>query len=59
MRNLAIVVVGAVQGNPIVRVSSRVVVIERVVEALPDVALGVDLVLIQVSVHANVSETIL
>ncbi len=54
-----IVVVGAVQGNPVVGVSGVVVVIERVVETLVNVALSVDLVLVQVSVHVDVSETIL
>jgi len=57
--DLVIVVVGAVQRNPVVCVSGVVIMIKRVVEALPDVALGVDLVIIQVSVHVDVSETIL
>ena len=57
--DLVIVVVGAVQRNPVVCVSGVVIMIKRVVEALPYVALGVDLVLIQVSVHVDVSETIL
>ena len=59
MSDLVIVVIGAVQRNPVVCVSGVVIMIKRVVEALPDVALGVDLVIIQVSVHVDVSETIL
>ena len=54
-----VVVSGAVESGPVVKVGSLVVVVVGVVEALPNVGLGVDLILIQVIVHVDVSETVL
>lgn len=54
-----IIVIGAVKRDPVVHVSGSVVVIIRVVIVLPNVLLGVDVVLVQVSVHVDVSETVL
>ena len=51
-------IVGAVERNPVVCVDLLVVVIVRVVEVLPYVTLGVHVVLVQVVVHVDVSETI-
>jgi len=55
-RPLVGVVVGAVQGHPVVGVHVLVVVVVGVVETLPRVPLGVQLVLIQVVVHVDVGE---
>ena len=54
-----VVVSGAVEGSPVVKVGSLVVVVEGVVETLPNIGLSVDLVLVQVIVHVDVSETVL
>jgi hypothetical protein len=59
MSDFVIVVVGAVERNPVIHVRRLIVVIVRVVVILPYVLLGVHVVLVKVPVHVNVSETIL
>ena len=59
VRDLLLVIVGAVEGHPVVHINRFVVVVVRVVIVLPHVLLGVDLVLVQVVVHVNVRESIL
>lgn len=59
MVRLVVVVIGAVKGDPVVDVVRLIVVIVRVVVVLPHILLGVDLVLVQITVHVDVSETIL
>ena len=56
---LVVIVTWTVEGDPVIHIRSAVVVIVRVVIVLPDVLLGVDLILIQVSMHVNVSESVL
>ena len=56
---LVIVVVGAVERHPIVQVSRLVVVVVRVVVVFPHILLCVDLVLVEITVHVNVRETVL
>ena len=59
MSDFVIVVVGAVERNPVIQIRRLIVVIVRVVIVLPHILFGVDLILIQVSMHMNVSETVL
>ena len=59
MSDFVIVVVGAVERNPVIQVRRLIVVVVRVVVILPYVLLGVHVVLVKVPVHVNVSETIL
>ena len=56
---LVVIVVWTVERDPVIHIRSVVVVIVGVVIVLPDVLLGVDLILIQVSMHVNVSESVL
>ena len=56
---LVVVVVGTVKRDPVIHIRSVVVVIVRVVIVLPHILLGVDLILIQVSMHVNMSEAVL
>ena len=56
---LVVIVIGTVKRDPVIHIRSVVVVIVGVVIVLPDVLLGVDLILIQVSMHVNVSESVL
>ena len=51
-------VVGAVEGDPVESESLLVVVIVRVMEVLPYVALSIDVVLVQVVVHVDVGEVV-
>ena len=55
----AVVVARAVERGPVEQVLTLVVVIEGVVIVLPNVLLGVNVVSIEVSVHADVREAIL
>ena len=56
---LVVIVAWTVEGDPVIHIRSAVVVIVRVVIVLPHILFGVDLILIQVSMHMNVSETVL
>ena len=56
--NVVLAVVGAVEGDPVESKSLFVVVVVRVVEVLPYVALCVDVVLVQVVVHVDVGEVV-